>query len=121
MEEPDQDQRRAKRIEKPFVLRLQKTSGSATKEWSFIFLRDISVGGLSFRSREVFLEGEVLNLKVSVIPNAPPIICRSEVVRCRPLGGERFFETALVFIDISQEDAEQIDRVVNENNPGAGA
>ena len=111
------DKRKAKRIAKPFVLRLQKPAESEDKEWAFIFVKDISKAGLAFRTNEDFREGDLLSLKVSVGKDVPPIVCRGEVVRIQPLkGAEHFFEVAVVFVDLSSEDEDHLERMVREQS-----
>ena len=119
MDPPDSNIRRTRRFEKPFTLRLQRTSGLAKSQWAYVILKDISVGGLSFRSDESFLEGEMLNLKINVGRNVLTIDCTGQVVRTRALGSEDFREVALVFVDIRDEDVESIRRVIKENPPRA--
>ena len=119
MDPPDSNVRRTRRYEKPFTLRLQRTSGLAKSQWSYVFLKDISVGGLSFRSDESFLDGEMLNLKICVGRNIVPIDCTGQIVRTRALGTGDFCEAALIFVDIRDEDVDSIRRVIKENPPDA--
>ena len=112
------DKRRSKRINRPFVLRLQRTSGSASNEWSFIFIKDISRSGLCFHSDENFQEGELFNLKINVGRNTPSISCVGEVVRVQPLDVGTLSDIAVIFVDISPEDAELIEKAVNDHESG---
>ena len=115
------EKRRAKRVAKPFVLRLQKPEGSKDNEWAFIFVKDISRSGLAFRTNDEFREGDLLNLKVSIDRKGHPIVCVGQVVRVKQLkDSEHFFEVAMVFMDLSQEDIERLDRMVHQNTSGDG-
>ena len=110
------DKRKAKRIAKPFVLRLQKPAEFDDKEWAFIFVKDISKSGLAFRTNDKFREADLLNLKISISKDIHPIECRGEVVRIERLkNAEQFFEVAVVFVDLSPEDEKFLERVINEH------
>ena len=115
------DKRKAKRVTKPFVLRLQKTAESDDKEWAFIFVKDISKIGLAFRTNDEFREGDLLNLKISVSRDVHTIACRGEVVRIERLkNAEHFFEVAVVFVDLASEDEDHLERIVLEHHSGNG-
>ena len=119
MDSPRPDKRKAKRIAKPFVLRMQKPAESDDKEWAFIFVKDISKSGLAFRTNDEFREADLLSLKVSVGKNIPPIVCRGEVVRIERLkNAEHFFEVAVVFVDLSPQDEQHLERIIDENSVG---
>ena len=113
------DKRKAKRIAKPFVLRMQKPAESDDKEWAFIFVKDISKIGLTFRTNEEFREADLLSLKISVGREVPPIVCRGEVVRVERLkNAEHFFEVAVVFVDLSAADEKHLEEMVRDNSSG---
>ena len=116
------EKRKAKRVAKPFVLRMQKTAESDDKEWAFIFVKDISKIGLAFRTNDEFREGDLLNLKVGVSKGVHPIECRGEVVRIDGLkNAEHFFEVAVIFVDLSLEDEQHLERMVRDHSSGPEA
>ena len=117
----DPDKRKAKRVTKPFVLRLQKPAESGDEEWAFIFVKDISKIGLSFRTNDEFREADLVNLNVSVSKDIHPILCRGEVVRVDRLkNAEHFFEVAVVFVDLSAEDEGHLERMVADHHSDTG-
>ena len=122
MDHSGPEKRKAKRVVKPFVLRLQKPAESDDKEWAFIFIKDISKAGLAFRTNDEFREGDLLNLKVSVSKDFRPIACRGEVVRIERLkNAEHFFEVAVIFVDLSLDDEAHLEQMVREHDAGPGA
>ena len=121
MDHSGSEKRRAKRIAKPFVLRLQRPE-SPDKEWAFIFVKDISKIGLAFRTNDEFREGDLVHLKVSIGREVRTISCRGEVVRVQRLkDGEHFFEVAAVFVDLSSEDEQHLDDMVRDHSFGPEA
>jgi hypothetical protein len=120
MEYQGPDKRRAKRLRRPFVLRLQRADGSAGNEWSFIFLDNISKSGLSFLSSDKFQEGELFRLKLNVNRDTGTIACVGEVVRVKQSGSGTQSEIAIVFVDISVEGAEAIHKAVMDYDPASG-
>jgi len=120
MDHPGPEKRKAKRIVKPFVLRLQKPAESEDKDWAFIFVKDISKVGLAFRTNDEFREGDIVNLKVSVGRDVRPVACRGEVVRVDSLkGAEHFFEVAVIFVDLSSEDERHLEQMVLDHTSGS--
>jgi hypothetical protein len=107
------EQRRNSRLRKPFVLRLKKPDIKPV-EWDYILVDDISKGGLSFRSEDMFRVGEVLDLKIYADKKRPVVICKGQVVRTRRKNVGGFVAVALVVVDLSSEKAEWLDRLARQ-------
>ena len=117
MEEPKPNERKLNRLKMPFVLRIQRLT--AKDQWDFVLLEDICATGARFHSETHYLEGEVLNLKLHVSGAMSTILCRGEVVRVARLGQMETVVVAIIFIDLTQENADWITRVIEENKRNA--
>lgn len=76
--------------------------------------RDISLGGISFKSNEEFEPGDQIELKFSIKELSGEIKAKGRVVRSWSEGGDPF--TAVEFIEINSSDHEILENFFKSYN-----
>ncbi len=113
----DQERRKHKRIEKPYMARFRIRSGKAQEmesdDWDLVTLMNISAGGTFFYYKKDLGIGTLLDLKIDVSKSTPTINCVGKVTR-----SDKFRLAcvciAIKFIDIGEQEKEMINTTVEK-------
>ncbi len=108
------ERRKTERIRRQFTVRMRRISGNIAGDWDLVLLKDISKSSLSFHHDRAFQEGDLLDLKISIGVDPAPVVCRGEVARVDAAGVSVAHEVAAVFIDISPQDMDRIQKTIDE-------
>ena len=114
------DKRAFVRLAKSLTLRykvMKVPKGSAmtpSGEEMRVSTKDISAGGLAFYCKEKLPQLSMLEIKLSLSDDEPPVICLAEVVRVRVVENTPFCDTALHFLDLSSHDRQLLDKFVKK-------
>jgi hypothetical protein len=113
----DQERRKYKRIEEPYVVRFRIRSGKAQEmesdDWDSVTLMDISAGGTFFYYKKDLGIGTILDLKIDVSKSTPTINCVGKVTRSDKLRPACVC-IAIKFIDIGEQEKEMINTTVDK-------
>ena len=97
------EKRKFKRVKKFFVVSA-KLSDDDPSDWTIVNLDNISEGGILFNHTEAFKNGELLNIKIKILPDKRPFQCLGKVILGQKLGDLRLYESAVQFTEVNSED-----------------
>lgn len=105
-----QEQRRFERV--PAAFRVQcRLQGDLTGGWHSVVTGDISAGGLSFQSDQLYEPSESLEIQIELPSFRVPLILSGRIVRSRALPGG-VCECAVEFANLEPEQQAAIDELV---------
>src|SRR5258708_5975256 len=107
------EKRKSKRIDQPYNVRIRVRSHS-NEDWNLVLIRDISNGGILFNNHQEIAIGTLLDLKINIVFEEPPIECSAKVLRCRALGQSGLYEVGLQFEPQDFQNRQKIDRAVEK-------
>lgn len=114
----NQKRRKYKRIEKPYMTRFQvkqyKGLEISSAEWDMVALKDLSAGGVFFYSSKNLGIDSLLDLKIDVSADSPPIKCVGIVLRVKKQQDTSIFGIAAAFMEIGAQDKEMINKTAAE-------
>jgi hypothetical protein len=112
------EKRKHKRIEKPFIVKLQpipnKTSKRVSPDWDMVVAKDLGAGGIFFYSSRNLGIGTLLDLRIGFSTTTPPIECVGKVVRVKEQPDTSIFGIATAFTNIGEQEKEMINRTAEE-------
>ncbi len=112
------EKRKYKRIEKPFILKLQTVPDEAKETvsdgWDMVVAKDLGAGGVFFHCSKNLGIGTVLDLKIGFSTSTPPIRCVGIVVRIKKQPHTSIFGIAVAFTRIDAQEKEMINRTALE-------
>jgi hypothetical protein len=112
VEIPANERRKNKRFKGELVAQWQRPLSRLSPlsdQWRPLVIRNISKSGLCFDSSESLALSDFLVFKIKVDPLLPPVSCKGEVVRLRPLPKPGMAEVGISFVSIDIKDQDLID------------
>ena len=107
------EKRKHKRLSKQFVLRIQ-VQWSFEKNWDVVLVHNISKGGILFSYYKPLNEGMKLNLRINIGAHKKVIECVGEVLRVHKFGDPTMYQAGISFVTIDPQDAEWIEKTVED-------
>ncbi len=108
------EKRKHKRIEKPFIIKLQaipdEPKERISPDWDMVVAKDLGAGGLFFYSSKNLGIDTALDLKIGFSTSTPPIKCVGLVVRIKKQPYTSIFGIAVAFTKIDAQEKEMINR-----------
>lgn len=104
------EQRRFDRILETFSLRC-RPAGSLQEPWRAVVTLDLSSGGLSFQSEQLFDAEDRVDIEMRLPGILEGLILLGRVVRSRPLIPGTV-EVAVEFLDVTPDEQARIDELV---------
>lgn len=118
------EKRRYPRVKTHIPVRYRKLRGGAGSEGSGSLSRDLSTGGVHFRTNEFIAMACRLILELDIPMLAKPIKAISKVAWIRKAGSGDDYEVGNQFLEMSKKDKELISEYVDSlslyNNPETG-
>lgn len=102
-----QDNRRSKRIDRKFVLRVTPADGNPRPVWSLVTTQDFSVGGTVFLYDRPVREGDILSCKLQFADKQ--MQCKAHVIRFT--GRNTMWQVAVAFDWESEKDRQAIEEL----------
>lgn len=113
------EQRKYARAERPFTLWLRIKSSEAhdvtSEEWDSSVSKDLGAGGVFFYYKRSLAIGSLVDLKIKVSDDTPPIDCVGKIIRTKKHLHSSIYNIAIEFTDISDQEKEMINKVVTES------
>ncbi len=114
----NQERRKYERIEKPYMARfhVKQYQGLeiSSAEWDMVALKDLSAGGTFFYSSKNLGIDSLLDLKIDVSTDSPPIKCVGMVLRVKKQEHTSIFGIAAAFMEIGAQDKGMINKTAAE-------
>ena len=104
------EQRRFDRVTASFEVECRR-AGSLSETWRRMTVDNLSAGGLTFCSEELFESGEPLEMQVRLPSLRAPLLIRARVVRTESLAPGRC-RCAVEFVELTVDQQTQIDELV---------
>ena len=104
------EQRRFQRIPESFRLQCRR-AGSLAETWRHVTTLDLSAGGASFESEELYDPSDTLDIRIDLPNFRVPLLLRGRVIRSRPRPGGAM-ECGVEFVDMTPEQQGAIDELV---------
>jgi hypothetical protein len=112
------EKRKYKRIEKPFIVKLQtipdEPKERISPDWDMVVAKDLGARGVFFHSSKNLGIGTALDLKIGFSTSSPPIECVGIVVRVKEQPYTSIFGIAVAFTKIDAHEKEMINRTALE-------
>ena len=103
------EQRRFDRVPEVFNVRC-RDYGALSEGWRLVYTMDVSAGGIGFQTADLFYEGQMLEIQITLPSFRAPLSLRGVVVRCRPVAGA--YDCATEFVNVSPDQQAAIDTLV---------
>ena len=115
------ENRKYKRIEKPYITRFRVKSSEprdmVTKDWDMVAVNNLGAGGIFFHSRKNLKIGTILDLKIGFSISIPRIKCVGRVTRAKRHLGTSIFGIAIEFTEIAGNIKEILNKTALSANP----
>ncbi len=112
------EKRKYKRIEKPFIVKLQTLPDEPKErlslDWDMVVAKDLGAGGVFFQCSKNLGIGTSLDLEIGFSTSTPPIKCVGVVVRIKKQPSTSIFGIAVAFTKIDAHEKEIINRTASE-------
>ncbi len=93
-----------------FQIKQYKGLEISSAEWDMVALKDLSAGGVFFYSSKNLGIDSLLDLKIDVSTDSPPIKCVGIVIRVKKQQYTSIFGIAAAFMEIGAQDREMINK-----------
>ncbi len=112
------EKRKYKRIEKPFIVKLQtipdEPKERISPDWDMVVAKDLGAGGVFFYSSKNLGIGTALDFKIGFSTSSPPVECVGIVLRVKEQPYTSIFGIAAAFTKIDKREKEMINRTALE-------
>ncbi|NQT23226.1 MAG: PilZ domain-containing protein [Candidatus Omnitrophica bacterium] len=116
------ERRKHRRLKRHFIVKFRiksqtkphKDKDEASAKWEMVTLQDLSAGGALFNYNEKIDVGTFIDFMIEFPLGEGDIQCVARVLRCNPIPARPLFGIAVIFAEISEEEAERINLFVEE-------
>jgi len=113
-----QERRRYKRIRKNFVakfrLKCDRSGIESAENWEMVTTHDLSAGGVLFNYDKEISVGSLVDMFINFPQVKTPINCVGKILRIGRSNPLSLLKIAANFIDIKEEDKQEINRAAEE-------
>jgi hypothetical protein len=113
-----QERRQHKRIKKNFVARFRlKNVNEHTdcqQDWQMVTTQNLGAGGVLFNYDKEIPVGSIIDILINFPQIKNPVNCIGRVLRIDKTGSSALIKIAANFIDISQQDQQEISKAAEE-------
>jgi len=113
------EKRKHKRVQKPCVVEFQVKPGEVREKVSdkrgMVIIEDLGVGGVFFNYNKNLEIDSIINLKIGISSALPPINCVGKIIRIKKIPNSSNFGIGVELTDISKQEKEVINKVVEKS------